>query len=56
MIHVKHILPFAVYLFLSLLIHTIFLHKPIKEIDWVLYFIAFVVSILTSRICDKFKK
>lgn len=55
-IRAKHILPFAVYIILSLLIHTIILNKPIMEIDWVLYIIVFVVSTFTSYVCDKFKK
>ncbi len=54
--HAKHLLPIIVFITLSLFIHTVLLHKSIMDIDWILYLIVFIVSLITGYICDMFKK
>lgn len=55
-ISAKNILPIVIFIILSLFIHTIILQKSIMEIDWILYIIIFVVTAITSYVCNKFKK
>lgn len=52
-LHFKKILPYIIFIVATLFIHTIVLDKSLKELDWVMYIIIFVVSIMTGRIFNK---
>lgn len=54
--HLLSLLPIIVFLLVILFYHTIILHKSIFVIDWGLYLIAIVSSIVTKYICNHFKE
>lgn len=51
-----YIFPLAIFIIITLFIHTIIQHKSMMEIDWVFYAIFFMVFVITSYLCKKIKK
>lgn len=53
--YLTNLIPYLIYIIISLFINLIILKKTINDIDWIIYLIFIVTSFITKSIIKKFK-